>query len=142
MIVDASVIIDAVSDPGPRGSAARAALGEQPSVDVLHAPGHLAIEVLSGLVAAAHRPAHPLQPHQVERVLADAAALGVRIDPTPWADVVRARVLSTMSLRYSDAVYVAAAERERTALLTADGRIGRSGAPVRCEVVTVLPAQG
>jgi predicted nucleic acid-binding protein len=43
------------------------------------------------------------------------------------------------SLRYADAIYVAAAERHGTALLTADSQIERSGAPIKCEVITVGP---
>jgi hypothetical protein len=34
-------------------------------------------------------------------------------------------------------VYVAAAERHRTALLTSDARIERSGALMRCHVITI-----
>lgn len=50
--------------------------------------------------------------------------------------------LSEQSLRYGDlrhgdAVYVAAAERHHTALLTADGRIDRSGTLARCQLITV-----
>ena len=137
MIVDASVVIDAVADNGVRGVAARAALAAVPPSDPLLAPGHLAFEVLSGLRAAAHRQGHPLQPSDVAAALLDAEALEIVIEGTPWSDVRRAWALSTGSLRYADAVYVAAAERHRCALLTADARIARSGAPVTCEVVTV-----
>ncbi|MGI9158029.1 MAG: PIN domain-containing protein [Marmoricola sp.] len=45
--------------------------------------------------------------------------------------------LAQGSLRYADAIYVATAERHHTALLTADARISRSGAEMRCEVITV-----
>lgn len=44
MIVDASVIIDAVTDSGARGEAARAALAAQPAAEPLVAPGHFAFE--------------------------------------------------------------------------------------------------
>ncbi len=54
----------------------------------------------------------------------------------------RAWALAQGSLRYADAVYVAAAERHGTALLTADARIERSSASMRCQVVTVAPAEG
>lgn len=40
-------------------------------------------------------------------------------------------------MRYADGLYVAAAERLGAALLTADGRIARSGAEIRCDVVVV-----
>lgn len=137
MIVDASVVIDAVADPGPRGAAARRALGDLPATEPLVAPGHLAFEVLSGLRAAALRPSHPLGKTDVARALADAEGLEIDIEATPWGDVRRAWQLAETSLRFADALYVAAAERHQTALLTADARIARSGAPIRCAVVTV-----
>lgn len=140
MIVDASVIIDAVADSGARGEAARAALAATPAAEPLVAPGHFAVEMLSGLRAAARRPGHPLTEADVAQALADAQALEIDIEATPWSDVHRAWELAGTSLRLADAVYVAAAERQHTGLLTADGRIERSGAPVTCPVVTVRPA--
>lgn len=142
MIVDASLVIDAVADAGPRGTAARAALAAQPAAESLVAPGHFAFEVLSGLRAAANRPSHPLRPEDVEQTLLDAEALGIAIEATPWSDVHRAWALSQGSLRYADAVYVAAAERHRTDLMTADARIERARALVDCSIVTVRPPCG
>jgi len=139
VIVDASAVIDAVSDSGPRGRAARRALADHPASEPLLAPGHLAVEVLSGLVAAAHRPSHPLQPDQIDHALRDAAAFEITIEGTPWDDVRRAWTLAQASLRYPDAVYVASAERHRCPLLTSDARIERSGAPIRCAIVTIRP---
>ncbi|MQA25533.1 MAG: PIN domain-containing protein [Micromonosporaceae bacterium] len=139
MIVDASVIIDAVADAGPRGDAARAALAEHPASERLHAPGHFAFEVMSGLNAAANRPGHPFQPNDVEQALLDTESFEITIEAIPWADVRRAWTLAQASLRYPDAIYVAAAERHGVALLTSDGRIERSGAPMRCEVNTIKP---
>jgi len=83
VIVDASVVIDVVTDPGPRGVAARAALASIPATEPLLAPGHLAVEVMSGLGAAANRPSHPLEPGDVAGVLADAEALEIDIEATP-----------------------------------------------------------
>ncbi len=137
MIVDASLVIDAVADPGPRGTAARDALAAQPASEPLTAPGHFAFEVMSGLRAAANRPRHPLLEADVDQALADSEALQIDIEATPWADVRRAWVLAQASLRYADAIYVAAAERHHTSLLTADSRIGRSGAPITCQIITV-----
>ena len=139
MIIDASVVIDAITDSGPRGRGARDALADHPASEPLLAPGHLAVEILSGLVAAANRPTHPLQPNQIEQALLDAEALEITIEATPWADVRRAWVLSQASLRYPDAVYGASAERHATTLLTSDARIERSGAPMRCPIITVQP---
>ena len=140
MIVDASLIIDAVADPGPPGIAARHALAAQPAAEPLTAPGHFTFEVMSGLQAAANRPHHPLQAADLPQALRDAESLEILIEGTPWVDVHRAWTLARGSLRYADAVYVAAAERRGTALLTADARIERSGAPLRCEIITVAPA--
>ena len=140
MIIDASVVIDAVTDAGPCGQAARQALADHPASESLCAPGHLAVEILSGLVVAANRPSHPLQPDQIEQVLLDAEALEITIEATPWADVRRGWALAQSSLRYPDAIYVASAERHATALLTSDARIERSGAPIRCPVITVRPS--
>lgn len=139
MIVDASVIIDAVTDPGVRGEAARDALAAQPATEVLIAPGHFAFEVISGLRAAANRPGHPLEEADVPEALADAASFEITMEAIPWDDVRRAWALAQAPLRYADAIYVAAAERHRTALLTADTRIARSGAPIACPVITVAP---
>lgn len=142
MVVDASVVVDAVCDAGPRGVAARGALGEQPPGEPLLAPGHFAVEILSALRAAANRPDHPFQAADVPQALHDAESYEITIEATPWVDVHRARKLSEQSLRYADAVYVAAAERHRTTLLTSDGRIERSGAALQCQVVTVALPPG
>jgi len=139
VVVDASVVIDAVADPGPRGVAARKALADLPAAEALLAPGHLAFELLSGMRAAANRPSHPLRPEAITIALQTAEELGITIEAIPWEDVRRAWVLSQGSLRYADALYVAAAERHRTHLLTADARISRAAAAIECGVVTVAP---
>jgi predicted nucleic acid-binding protein len=141
VIIDASLVIDAVADGGPRGVAARDRLAAQPATEPLVAPGHFAFEVMSGLRAAANRPDHPLQEAELADALTDAASFEIGIEGTPWADVHRAWALAQASLRYADAIYVAAAERHQTALLTADARIERSGAPFTCEIITVAPSQ-
>lgn len=141
MIVDASVVIDGVADPGPRGVAARSALAAQPAAEPLAAPGHFAFEVMSGLRAAANRPIHPLQAADLPQALRNAESFEITIEATPWSDVHRAWILAQGSLRYADAIYVAAAERYGTALLTADARIERSAAPVRCTIITVGPPE-
>jgi predicted nucleic acid-binding protein len=137
VIVDAPLVIDAVADPGPLGDAARNALAEVSAAEPLLAPGHFPIEIMSGLWAAANRPGHPFAPAEVEQAIDDAAALGVELEPTLWVDVRRAWTLSRGGLRYADAIYVAAAERRQTSLLTTDARIGRSGAPMLCAIRTV-----
>jgi predicted nucleic acid-binding protein len=142
VIVDASLVIDAVADSGPRGIAAREALGAVPAPEQLVAPGHFAIEVMSGLRAAANRPEHPLREQDLTQALEDAEALQVNIEGTPWVDVHRAWELAQGSVRYADAVYVAAAERHATPLLTSDARIERSGALTSCRIITVTPSTG
>lgn len=141
MIIDASLVIDAVADPGPRGASARDAVAAQPAGEPLIAPGHFAFEVMSGLRAAANRPKHPLQGDDLTQALADAEALQIEIEATPWTDVHRAWILAQASLRYADAIYVAAAERHHSALLTADVRIERSGAPITCQIITIEPIE-
>lgn len=136
MIVDASAIIDAVADAGPRGEAARRTLAEHPASEPLIAPGHFAFEVMFGLRAAANRPQHPFPPEDIEQALLDAEQLEISMDAVMWVDVHRAWALSS-ALRYADAIYVACAERHRMALLTGDARIARSGLQVRCEIITI-----
>jgi predicted nucleic acid-binding protein len=131
VIVDASLIIDAVADSGPRGTA-----------EPLMAPGHFAFEIMAGLRAAANRPGHPLQERDAVQALRDAEAFEIEIEGTPWADVHRAWSLAQASLRYADAIYVAAAERHRTPFMTADARIERSGAPIACAIITIVPGGG
>lgn len=140
MIVDASLVIDAVADPGTRGVAARDALAAQPATEPFIAPGHFAFEIMSGLKAAANRPNHPFQITDLAPALRDAESFEIVIEAIPWTDVHRAWALAEGSLRYADAIYVAAAERHGTGLLTTDARIERSGALVRCEIITVNPA--
>ncbi|MGH3492052.1 MAG: type II toxin-antitoxin system VapC family toxin [Sciscionella sp.] len=141
MIVDASLVIDAVADPGPRGAAARDTLAAQPAAEPLIAPGHFAFEIMSGLRAAANRPGHPLQDCDLAQVLRDVESLEIEIEATTWVDVHRAWALAQASLRYADAIYVAAAERHHTALLTSDARIARSGAPINCTITTIAAAE-
>src|SRR5690625_4022437 len=140
MIVDASVVIDAVADPGIRGEAARTALANHPVGEPLGAPGHFAFEVLSGLRAAANRPGHPLTHADIAPALADAQAFEIDIEATPWIDVPRAWELAQTSLRFADGIYIATAERHSTTLLTSDARVERSGASMGCEISTVVPA--
>jgi predicted nucleic acid-binding protein len=137
VIVDASVVIDAVSDPAARGIAARQALRDVDASEPLISPGHFAIELMSGLRAVANRPGHPLSAQGLPQALADAESLRISIEATPWADVRRAWRLAQGSLRYADALYVAAAERHGTALLTSDARIARSEATLGCRVITI-----
>lgn len=68
-------------------------------------------------------------------------ALEIDFQATPWDDVRPGREPARTSLRFVDAIHVAAAERHGTGLLTSDARIGRSGAPLSCPIITVSPAR-
>lgn len=133
MIVDTSVIVDAVTDAGERGAAARRELSE-PGVS-WRAPGLLAVEVLSALRRLALDDSVDFAADDIARALDEAEGYGIHIDPIPWYDVRRAWDLSLGSVRYADGVFVAAAERQGMTLITADGRLARSGALVRCPIV-------
>lgn len=139
MIVDTSVLIDAVTDPGEQGDAARRALGERVPTEPLRAPGHLAVEVLSALRAVSRRPRTHLIPADIPAVLRLAERYGIVLDAVHWDDVHRAHELSAGSLRFEDGLFIAMAERTQTVLLTSDVRMTRSGARVRCTFCTVRP---
>lgn len=138
MIVDTSLVVDAVTDSGERGGAARHELSS-PGV-TFRAPGLLAIEVLSALRRLAADSRADFTIDDVPAALTEAEAYGIHIEGTPWSDVGRAWELSHGSIRYTDGVFVAAAERHRAPLLTTDVRLSRSRAKIRCEIVNVLPA--
>jgi len=137
VISGASVAVDAVSDPGARGQVARTAIADIAPPEKLTAPGHFAIEVLSALVAIAGRPAVGFVEDDIPLALDTLSRLGIEIEATPWPDVRRAWELSRGSVRYSDALYLAAAERTNALLLTSDGRLARSGADVACQIRTL-----
>jgi hypothetical protein len=73
----------------------------------------------------------------VKQALQAAESLEIELEATPWADVHRAWALARASLRYADAIYVAAAERQHGSLLATDARIEPSHAPFRCQIITV-----
>lgn len=133
MIIDTSALVDALADGGERGAAARRAL-TQPG-EHLAAPGLLAVEVLSALRRLAVDDAVDFTEDDVAAALDEAEGYGVQIDGTPWSDVRRAWELAHGPIRYTDAVFVAHAERTGRPLITADGRLGRSGANLRCTIV-------
>ncbi len=138
MIVDTSVLVDALADSGPRGVAARRALS-QPGAQ-LAAPGLLAVEVLSALRRLAIDSAADFTDEDIEPALLEAEMYGVRIEGTTWEDVRRAWQLAQGSVRYTDGVFVAHAERTNRPLVTADGRLGRSRANIRCTIIDLSDA--
>jgi predicted nucleic acid-binding protein len=136
VIVDASVVLDLITDSGVRAEAADQALSRIAQSEPLVAPGHFAVELMSGLKAIGGRPRHRFTVEQVQDAISHAGSLGIHVEAIPWVDISRAWELAG-SLRFADALYVAAAERHETTLLTCDARIARSGAPFTCQVLTV-----
>lgn len=80
-------------------------------------------------------PAADFTEADIEVALGEAERYGVVIEGTPWGDVRRAWELAKGSLRYTDGVVVAHAERTNRPLVTAGGRLGRSRAGIRCTIV-------
>ncbi len=139
MIVDTSVLVDAVTDLGEQGDAARRVFGERTFGEPLRAPGHLAVEVLSAMRAIARRPGTSLTEAEIPATLRLAERYGVVLDAVLWEDVHRAHALSAGSMRFEDGLFIAMAERTRTPLLTSDLRMTRSGAKVDCTFRIVRP---
>lgn len=129
IVVDASVLIDALLDDGPAGDGARAALAEDSE---WAAPPHLVVEVLS--VARRRLLRGQVEPGRA----ADAVdALGgleiVWVDPAllvPRIWALRDNVAAF------DAAYVATAELLECDLITGDRRLAAAGGP-RCPIRTV-----
>ena len=128
MIVDASVIVDALVVKGVDGDRARSALAAD---DDLYGPGHLPLEITSALARLVR--ADILTADQMRTALTDAAAFGITVVETTVNDTLR--VLDLPSLRIADALYVALAERLRQPLLTTDARMARSGTTTSCRII-------
>lgn len=71
-------IVDFV-DPGPRGIAVRGVLAAQPAAEPLCAPGHFAVELMSGLNTAANRPDHPFQTADLTQAFQDGESFEILI---------------------------------------------------------------
>lgn len=132
IIVDASVLANALTDDGPLGEVARFELGRD-----VHwsGPEHVVVEtfsavrgrLLGGRISDARA-------RDALAALAEAAIEmlpAVPLLPRMWQ--LRHRVSGY------DAAYVAAAEAHECALLTADARLGRAH-DVHCEIRLCLPA--
>ena len=131
IIVDASVLANALTDDGPLGQAGRAELAR----DVHWAgPEHLVVETFSAIRGR---------------------LLGAKIRERRAHDAVRALTVSTIELIRTaplltrmwqlrdnlsgyDAAYVAAAEANDCALVSADRRLTRANG-IRCELRLALP---
>jgi predicted nucleic acid-binding protein len=125
IVVDASVLADALTDPGPRGIAARRRLGDTE----LCAPALIDAEVISVLRRLVNHGALPalqgdLAVDQLHRLRLRRVVLDALI-PRMWE--------LRENLTAYDAAYVALAEALDAILVTADKRIAAAPGP-RCVV--------
>ncbi|MGH3872203.1 MAG: type II toxin-antitoxin system VapC family toxin [Pseudonocardiaceae bacterium] len=129
IVVDASVLIDALLDDGSVGEAAREVLADDPA---WAAPGHLFVEFLSVLRRRVLR-------DEVRPVRAGHAVESLGEWEIVWTDPA-VTVARTWELRHNvtafDAAYVAAAEVLDCALVTSDRRLAEASGP-RCPVRVV-----
>jgi predicted nucleic acid-binding protein len=128
IVVDASVLANAVGDDGPDGAIARAAL----SGNDLSVPDLVDVEVVS--VLRRRWLAKTMTARRFAAAVSDLASLPA--DRYPVLPLMsRAYELRTNATPY-DATYVALAEQLNCVLLTADARLARATGP-RC-AITVL----
>lgn len=134
IVVDASVLANALADDTAEGDRARVRLGRDPS---LHAPELVDLEVLSVLRRAAAR--GDLDERRAALARTDLREVPLqRYTHVPFLD--RVWALRHTVTAY-DAAYVALAETLGCPLLTADARL--AGAPgVRCAVEVLAPDPG
>ena len=118
IVVDASVLVGALTDPEPDGERARGRLLE---ASELGAPCHVDLEVLSALRRALRR--RLIDTERASAAVADLARVPLRRYPiSAFAD--RVWALRSSVTPY-DAVYVALAEALGTPLVTFDRRLAR-----------------
>ena len=126
IVVDASVLADALIDDGPVGDAARAALAGDPH---WAAPAHLLVEVAS--VIGGRTLGGKIGPARAQEAV-DALPTLV-IDQIDVACLVDRMWQLRSNITTYDAAYVAAAEALGCPLVTADGRLAKAHG-VRCEI--------
>jgi predicted nucleic acid-binding protein len=126
IVVDASVLADALLDDGPMGAAARTALTSDPHWAV---PAHLLVEVVS--VIRGKTLGGKLGPTRANEAVAALSELVVdQVDISQLVD----RIWQLRgNLTAYDAAYVAAAEALECPLVTGDGRLAKAGGP-HCEI--------
>jgi predicted nucleic acid-binding protein len=126
IVVDASVLADALIDDGPQGEAARATLAADPH---WAAPAHLLIEVVSVIRGKAL--GGKLGIVRAQEAIAALPTLVIdQVDPAHLVD--RMWQLRGNTTAY-DAAYVAAAEMLACPLVTGDGRLAKANG-MRCEI--------
>ena len=128
IVVDASVVADALVVDGEAGAAAARALAAD---DAWVAPAHLRIEVLS--VVHKHYLRERLSATRADQVLGALAAM--EFDPVDFSMLADRIWELKDNLSVYDAAYVAAAELLGVPLLTGDIRLTTAPGP-RCEIIT------
>lgn len=127
IVVDTSVVVEALVDGGPSGQRARQHLRRH-----LIAPSHLQLEVISAI--RRHLSAHLLTSE------AAAAAVAGLLDASIELKSIEQHIPRIWQLRHSisiyDAAYVALAEATNSVLLTGDKRLAQAAAGI-CDVELV-----
>jgi predicted nucleic acid-binding protein len=131
IVVDASVLADALIDDGPVGESARAALAADPH---WAAPAHLLVEV----VAVVRGRALDGKLGSVRAQEAVDVLPSLVIDQVEVAGLVDRMWQLRGGMTAYDAAYVAAAERLGCPLVTTDGRLAKANG-MRCEIRLVSP---
>ncbi|MET8261789.1 type II toxin-antitoxin system VapC family toxin [Micromonospora sp. NPDC005553] len=132
IVVDASVLADALVDDGPVGDAARAELYADPH---WAAPGHLLVEVMSVIRGKAL--GGKLSPARAQEAVDALPSLVIdEVDVLRLLD--RMWQLRSNVTAY-DAAYVAAAELLACPLVTGDGRLAKANG-IRCEIRLLAPS--
>jgi predicted nucleic acid-binding protein len=129
IVVDASVLADALLDDGPMGTAARTALTSDPH---WAAPAHLLVEVLS--VIRGKNLGGKLGLARANEAVNALSALVV--DQVETSELVDRIWQLRGNLTAYDAAYIAAAEVLDCPLVTGDGRLAKVSG-VRCQVRVV-----
>lgn len=132
IVIDASVVTDALTDDGRIGELASAELAADP---YWAAPGHLRVEVTSAIRGRwLAGKVSPARADEAMRVINRAA-----ISYVDWSELAGRVWELRDNLNPYDASYVAAAEIHNCRLVTTDGKL--PGCPGRrCEITVVAPA--
>ncbi len=132
IVVDASVLADALIDDGPVGDSARAALAGDPH---WAAPAHLLVEVVS--VIRGRALGGKLGSVRAQEAVDTLPTLV--IDQIDVAGLVRRMWQLRGATTAYDAAYIAAAEALGCPLVTADGRLAEANG-MRCEIRLIPPS--
>ncbi|MFI6068678.1 type II toxin-antitoxin system VapC family toxin [Micromonospora sp. NPDC051227] len=132
IVVDASVLADALVDDGPVGDAARAALTGDPH---WAAPGQFLVEVMS--VIRGKVLGGKLGPARAQEAVDTLPSLV--IDEVEISGLLDRMWQLRSNVTAYDAAYVAVAELMTCPLVTGDGRLAKASG-VRCEIRLLAPS--